>query len=309
MPTSTRTATGLDHLRGDEAGAADGGDEDVSLARDGGEIDGLAVADGDGGGGVEKQHRHGLANDVRATEDDGVFAGDGEVAAMHHFHHARGGAGLKAGLARDEAADVDGVEAVDVFGGGDGFEEALGIDVFGERELDEDAVDLVAAVEGVDHGEEFVGGDGLGGGDHLRVDSELAAGLDFAADVDLAGSDVADEDDGEARTKLMEGEGLDFRGDFGLDLGGDGDSVKDDWSRSGWVLHRAILDSSCRGLLAARLDRWGLRRRSWSGWFVRFVMGGLRWWEMRLIVRLAGGGIRLWMACRCCWRGGLRSGK
>ncbi len=116
---------------------------------DGGEVAGLGMADGDGGVLVEEQHGGGLAHDVAAADDDGVLAGDGNVAALENLNDAGGGAGRERGTAGLQTAGVDGVEAVYVFCGGDGVEEHLGVDLFGQRKLDEDAVDVVAGVEGV----------------------------------------------------------------------------------------------------------------------------------------------------------------
>jgi hypothetical protein len=42
------------------------------------------------------------------------------------------------------------MEPVDVFGGIDGFKDALGVYVFREWELDEDAVDAIVAIKLVD---------------------------------------------------------------------------------------------------------------------------------------------------------------
>ncbi len=88
---------GLDHLRGDESGATDGGNEDVGLARYLSEVSGFGVADCDGGILVEQQHGGGLADDVAAADDDGVLAGDGNIAALEDFDDAGGRAGARAG--------------------------------------------------------------------------------------------------------------------------------------------------------------------------------------------------------------------
>ncbi len=79
----------------------------------------------------------------------------------------------------------------------------------GQGHLDEDAVDVRAAVEAFDDGEEFVGCDGGGRGDLFAKDAEIVAGFDFGADVDLRGGIVADEDDGEAGRAAGAGEGID----------------------------------------------------------------------------------------------------
>jgi hypothetical protein len=95
---------GLDHFRGDEAGAADGGDEDVGLAGDLGEVSSFGVANGDRGVVVEQEHGGGLADDVAAADDDGVLAGDGnDSAALEDFDDAGGGAGgqSRGGLPED----------------------------------------------------------------------------------------------------------------------------------------------------------------------------------------------------------------
>ena len=90
-----------------------------------------------------------------------------------------------AGDVGDEIADVEGVEAVDVLIGRDGEEDAVGVDVRRQGHLDEDAVDVGAAVEAFDDGEQFVGGDGGGRRDLFAEDAEFVAGFDLAADVDL----------------------------------------------------------------------------------------------------------------------------
>ena len=105
------------------------------------------MADGDGGVLVEQQHGGGLAHDVAAADDDGVLAGDGNVAALENFDDAGGRAGRESGAAGQQTARVHGMKAVHVFRGGDGVEEGLGVDLRGKRKLDEDAVDVVARVE------------------------------------------------------------------------------------------------------------------------------------------------------------------
>jgi len=55
-------------------------------------------------------------------------------------------AGDQAGTSADEAAEIDGMEAVHVFGGIDGFQDALGINLRGERELNQNAVNVVVAI-------------------------------------------------------------------------------------------------------------------------------------------------------------------
>ena len=147
MPTSMSVGAGLDHIGRDEAGAADGGDEDVGLAGDGAEVARLGVADCDGRVLVQQEHGGGLAHNVTAADDDGVLAGDGNLAALEDFNHAGGRAGRERGTAGLETAGVDGMKAVDILGRRDRVEEGLGVNLFGKRKLDQDAVDVVAGVE------------------------------------------------------------------------------------------------------------------------------------------------------------------
>jgi hypothetical protein len=105
--------------------------------------------------------------------------------------------GVRAGAACLKTAHVDGMKAVHILGGIDGVEEALGVDLGGQGQLDEDAVDLVAGVEGGDQIEHGFSGDVFGRGDEVAEDAELGAGLDLVADVNLRGGDVADKHRGE----------------------------------------------------------------------------------------------------------------
>ena len=141
------SGAGLDPVGGDVAGFAHGGDEDVGAANYVGEIAGLGMADGYGGVGVQEQKGHGLADDVAAAEDYGVGTFDCYVVAAKNFHAAGGSAGDQAGTATNQSPKIDGMKAVDIFGGIDGFEDAFGVHLFGQRELDEDAVDAIVGVE------------------------------------------------------------------------------------------------------------------------------------------------------------------
>jgi len=58
------TCAGLDHLARDEPGAADGGDQNVGLARDRAELCRLRVAYRDGRVALQEQERERLADDI-----------------------------------------------------------------------------------------------------------------------------------------------------------------------------------------------------------------------------------------------------
>src|SRR3981189_121716 len=113
------------------------------------------MANRDGGVGVHEEESHGLADDVAAAEDDGVGAFDLDFVAAQNFHAAGGSAGDQAGASADEAAEIDGMKTVHVFGGIDGFQNALGIDLRGKGKLDENAVDIVVAIQVFNDGEQI----------------------------------------------------------------------------------------------------------------------------------------------------------
>jgi hypothetical protein len=164
---------------------------------------------------VHEEKSHGLADDVASAENGGVGAFDKNVAAAEDFHAAGGGTGDEAGTAADEAAKADGMKSVDVLGGVDGFEDALGIDLRRKRELYEDAIYLVVAVQAVDESEHVLRGDRLRRRVEETGEAEFLASGDFALHVELRGRIFADEDGSEARLDASGGEGANFVLQFG----------------------------------------------------------------------------------------------
>src|ERR1700735_1180402 len=191
------------------------------------------MADGDGGVRVHQEEGHGLADDIAAAADGGVRAFDLNFAAAQDFHHAERGAGDEIGTTGDEAADVEGMEAVDVFRRIDCFEDFLSVNLRGKRKLHQDAVDIVAAIQIFDDGEKFAGADGGVRGDVETGEAEFFGGGDFAGDVDFGGGIFTDEDGGEAGTDSGVAEGGDFAREFRVDLIADGVAVEDASGQAG----------------------------------------------------------------------------
>src|ERR1700723_2340844 len=185
------------------------------------------MADGDGGVRVHQEEGHGLADDIAAAEDGGVRAFDLNFAAAQDFHHAERGAGDEIGTTGDEAADVEGMEAVDVFRRIDCFEDFLSVNLRGKRQLDENAVDIVAGIQIFDGGEKFAGADGGVRGDVETGEAEFFGGGDFAGEVDFGGGFFTDEDGGQAGTDAGGGERGDFARELRVDLIADGVAVED----------------------------------------------------------------------------------
>src|ERR1700716_3660056 len=158
------------------------------------------MANRDGGVGVHEEESHGLADDVAAAGEDGVGGFDLDFVAAQNFHAAGGSAGDQAGASADEAAEVDGMKAVHVFCGIDGFKDALGVYLRRERKLDEDAVDIVVAIQVFDNSEHLEGSYRGRWRDQSAGETDLFAGGNFAFHVELRGGIFADEDGGEAGT-------------------------------------------------------------------------------------------------------------
>ena len=90
------------------------------------------------------------------------------------------------------------METVHVFVRGDGIQHGIGVKVFGQRQLHEDAVHLRIGVEFGDFGKQrFLSG--VGGQFVFEAGKTRFFGLDaFVAHIDFAGRVIADEDDGKA---------------------------------------------------------------------------------------------------------------
>ena len=109
----------------------------------------------------------------------------------------------------------------------------FGVDLRGKRKLDEDAVDVVAAIQIFDDGEQFAGADGGGRGEVEAGEAEFFAGGDFAGDVDFGGGIFTDENGGEAGADSGVAECGDFAGELRVDLIADGVAVEDASGQTG----------------------------------------------------------------------------
>ena len=227
MPTSITVAPGANVIGCDHGGAADGGYQDVAFTADGGQVGSLGMADGDGGVFMEQHQRHGLADDIAASHDDGAHTGDLDFVTFQHLDNAGGCTRSRTGTSCSQVADVAGMETVDIFFGRNGQQDALGIDLRWQRHLHEDTVDLGPAIELVDDGEEFFRCDILGRREGFAVDTEIVGCLDFVADVDLGGGIVTGQDDGETGRPLEGSEFFDARAALVLDFIADAIAVED----------------------------------------------------------------------------------
>ena len=123
-----------------------------------------------------------------------MFAGGGDGVAAQQLHDAGRCGRTETGQADAHAADVDGVEAVDVLVGQDGLGDLLLVNVGGQGELDYEAVDLGVAVEAVDFADELGLGDGVGEAEQRGAEAAALAGADLVGHVCLGASVVAHQD-------------------------------------------------------------------------------------------------------------------
>ena len=97
-----------------------------------------------------------------------------------------------------------------------------------QRQLHQDAVDIVAAVEIVDQRQQFFGGGCLQRRVLLAQDAQLFAGLHLATNVNFRRRIVANQHHGQSGPKPVGGELLDLFADFGANLRRDFGSVEND---------------------------------------------------------------------------------
>lgn len=211
-----------DHIGGDKGGFPDGGDENIGGAGNGGKIPCAGVADGDGGVGEgrfsEEEESGGFADDKGATENDDMAPFGGDPVPAEHFDDTGGGTGDEsAGILLDEAAEVGGGKAVDILMRGDGVENGLFVNVFGEGCLDEDSVDGGVLVEGVDLLEQIAFGDGIGEREEAAFDADGGGLFLFGGNIKDGGGIFADAEEGDAGRRA--GALGDALGDFVEDAG------------------------------------------------------------------------------------------
>ncbi len=147
------------------------------------QIAGLGVADAHRRLPLHEHQRHRLADDVASAHDDDIAAFDLNVLLLQKAHHSVGSARRKHRVADYQAADVVEMETIDVLVRGDGTQHAPHVDLWRQRQLHQDSMDVRIGVESLDRSHQLVGIDGVRivqtGGAHAH----LGARLDLAADI------------------------------------------------------------------------------------------------------------------------------
>jgi len=181
---------------------ADGRDQDIGVAADTGKVPGAGVRGGDGGVGGEQQRRHRLAEQVGAADHHGVEAGEiGAMGLADKQHGASGRAGNQAAveISGHQLAGVDHMQPIDVLLGPDRLDHRIGIEMRGQRQLHQDAVDVGILVQRGHQRLKFGLRGVLGQGVLHRFEAALLGHAALGGDIDMGGRIIADNHHGEAR--------------------------------------------------------------------------------------------------------------
>jgi hypothetical protein len=148
------------------------------------EVLALGVAHGDGGISVAEKVAHGASNNIAAAKNNGVLALDVDASLLEEDHDTLGGAGYEEGAASPlgELANVGGAEAIDVLLVTNGRGDGVLVEVFGEGELDKEAMNAGVVVKPVDLVEELGLADGGGEMEEFAVNVGLGGNVLMAID-------------------------------------------------------------------------------------------------------------------------------
>src|SRR5829696_7646960 len=211
----------LDHVAGDHGRPAGRRHQHVGLAGEPRQVPGAGVAEGHGGVGPRglgrQEHGQGPADQQAPADDDHVAALDRDPLAAQQLDDADGRAGGEPGVAAQQPALVLRVEAVDVLGRVDGVLDLDRVQPGRQRQLDQDAVDLLVGVEPGHRGQHVPLG-GVGRQlDPPRPDPRPLGRPLLGADIDAGGLVVADQHRGQGRAPALGGQLLDLLGQLGPD--------------------------------------------------------------------------------------------
>ena len=147
MPTSMTVAPFLIHRATHEFGLADGGDENVRAPARAFEIARLGVGDRHRAAFIQEKLHHRTADEDRAPDDQRVEPRELAQRLLEQNETALRRAGHERGLSLREQPRIERMKAVHILHGVDGEHHAIGLDLLGQRQLHENAVDLLVGVE------------------------------------------------------------------------------------------------------------------------------------------------------------------
>ncbi len=156
---------------------------------------------------------------LRPTTDR-VLTTNGEIAPFEDLDHSGRRAGRQSRAASLQAPRIHRMKAVYVLRGENGIEQGLRVDLLWERQLNENAVDVIAIVEARNEVEHFFSGNGVGRRDEFAEKAKVGARLHLAANVNLRCRHVANKDGRQSRPNALCGKLQDLLRHFLLDCRG-----------------------------------------------------------------------------------------
>src|SRR5690554_5454448 len=140
-----------------------------------------------------------ISDDVGGADHGGVQSVGADAGALEQTDDAQGSAGAQQGHPLGQASDVIGMKAVHVLVRANALEQLGGVQVGGQRQLYQDAVDGRVIIEPIDQRQQLflsgVGGQVVGKGDEAHLFTVLA----LVRDIDFGSGIVADQNDGQTR--------------------------------------------------------------------------------------------------------------
>ena len=143
---------------------------------------------------MQKELRHRLPDDVATAEDDAVLTSCLDLIATQELNDPLWGSRDEAGKANAHTPNIDRVEAIDILLWADRFDDALLVDVLGEGELDDEAVNFGIAIEALNLAEELLFGDILFEADKRGAEAHLGTSLNLGGYISFAAAIVTDKD-------------------------------------------------------------------------------------------------------------------
>ena len=174
---------------------------------------------------LEQQGGHGFADDVRAANHHGVFAGQITAGVFEQLHAAAGGAGRQHVAALTQPADVFAVKPVDILAWRDGLQRKGFCDVVGQRQLQEDAVDAGITVQFGDQFQQLRLRGVFAQAVLQRANAGFFGTQDLVAHVDLTGRVFAHQNHRQRRFDAVALQGLHISFYLSEDAGGSGLAV------------------------------------------------------------------------------------
>ena len=156
------------------------------------------MAYGDGCARLQEQQRRWFADDSGAADDNGVAAGDRNTLVFKQFHHTIGGAREKNRFPCQKRTGVLRMKSIHILGRVYGAQGGVLVDLFGQGQLQQDAVNFRIGVQVCDAGEQIPCCCAKGQRNQVRMQPGLGAGADLVSHVHGGCGVLSDLDYGKA---------------------------------------------------------------------------------------------------------------